>query len=57
MIGLILFLSCSVREEVEEEEEEGLGGSGKGSTNFIVYKHDSVSFRKQTMGGDFPPVC
>ena len=42
MIGLILFLSCSVREEVEEEEEEGLGGSGKALNNFIVYNHDSV---------------
>ena len=41
MMGSILVLSCSVREEVGEEEE-GLGGSGKGSTNFIVYKHDSV---------------
>ena len=30
MMGSILFLSCSVREEVEEEEEER--GSGKGST-------------------------
>ena len=53
MIGLILFLSCSVREEVEEEEEEGLGGSGKG----LFISTILFSFRKQTMGGDFPAVC
>ena len=57
MIGLILFLSCSVREEVEEEEEEGLGGSGKGSTISLFISTILFSFRKQTMGGDFPAVC